>query len=415
MNDIAIDIQGLSKQYKVFKSPKDMVLDLIGFKGKSSLKWALKDISFQIKKGEVVGVLGRNGAGKSTLLKIISGIIPPTDGKVVVNGKISSILELGTGFHPEYTGRENILMGGMCLGMTKEEIIGKMDSIIEFSELRPFIDNPFKTYSSGMQSRLTFATAISIEPDILIIDEALAAGDGFFVNKCLRRIKEICKSGATVFFVSHSTDLVRRLCTKAILMKDGKLEMHSDAIITCGYYDSLVLEAASEAGKLNSTILGGHRVETDVMQILKVEVLNIEKKPMNAFFQGNSLFVKVTLVSKIDYENPGLWIKFMRSDGVLATSWFSLEPEPIDTGKIVKGVNVIQFKVNEILLGDGLYHIGVGVFPYKEGPDSAFYNDPFCLLDGSCELVIKRKGRPLSTIFDQPMSAEILKDSTCVD
>lgn len=415
MNELAIEVRNLSKQYKVYKSPKDMLFDFLGFKGRYSQKWALKEISFKIQRGEVVGVLGRNGAGKSTLLKIISGILPPTDGSVKINGKISSILELGTGFHPDYTGRENIIMGGMCLGMTKEEVMRKMESIIDFSELRQYIDTPFKTYSSGMQSRLTFATAISIDPDILIIDEALAAGDGFFVNKCLKRIKEICKSGATVFFVSHSTDLVRRLCTKAILIKDGKLEMQGDAIVTCGYYDSLVLEAASEAGKLSSTLGEGHKVETEAMRVTDACILDSSGHQCNAFFQGSSLTIEIKLLSTIEYENPGLWIKFMRSDGVLATTWFSLEPKLIHTGNIKIGLNVVRFKVEEILLGDGLYYVGVGVFPFKEGADSAFFNDPFCLWDGSCELVIKRKGRPLSTIFDQPMNAEIVKDTVCVE
>jgi lipopolysaccharide transport system ATP-binding protein len=414
MSDLAIEVLNLSKCYKVFHSPKAMVLDFLGFKGKAGHKWALRNISFEIKKGDVVGVLGRNGAGKSTLLKIISGIIPPTEGEVKVNGKISSILELGTGFHPEYSGRDNIIMGGMCLGMSKEEILSKMDSIIEFSELRAYIDNPFKTYSSGMQSRLTFATAISVEPDILIIDEALAAGDGFFVNKCLKRIKEICSSGATVFFVSHSTDLVRRLCTKAILIKDGHLEVQGDAITTCGYYDSLVLEAASQAGKLSSKISGGNKIDTEVMQISYVRVLNSLGDECNAYFQGSAFTVEVKVISSIEYDNPGLWIKFMRSDGVLATSWFSLEPH-VYSGKIVPGANIIKFDINEILLGDGLYYIGVGIFPFKEGAESAFFNDPFCILDSGCELAIQRRGRPLSTVFDQPMTVQVLKESVCVD
>lgn len=415
MSEFAIKVKDLSKQYKVYKTPRDILFDFIGLKSRYSKKWALKDVSFDIKKGDVVGVLGRNGAGKSTLLKIISGVLPLTEGSVTINGKISSILELGTGFHPEYTGRENIIMGGMCLGMSKEKILSKIDSIIDFSELRPYIDNPFKTYSSGMQSRLTFATAISVEPDILIIDEALAAGDGFFVNKCLRRIKEICKSGSTVFFVSHSTDLVRRLCTKAILIKDGRLEMHDDAIITCGFYDSLVLEAASEAGRLSSTSNEGHRVESDVMKVVDACVLDENGLSCNAFFQGSSICIEVKILSTIEYNNPGLWIKFMRSDGVLATSWFSSESTIIETGKIEVGFNTIRFRTEEILLGDGLFYVGVGIFPFKQGADSAFYNDPFCLWDGSCEIAIKRRGRPLSTVFDQPMSAEIVKDATCVE
>lgn len=410
MNDmIAIKAENISKRYKVYASPKDMFLDFLGVRKRYTDKWALQNINFEVQRGDVVGLLGRNGAGKSTLLKIISGIVPATEGKLTVKGKISSILELGTGFHPEYTGRENILMGGMCLGMSKEEIYSKMDSIIDFSELREYIDRPFKTYSSGMQSRLTFATAISIDPDILIIDEALAAGDGFFVNKCLKRIKEICNSGTTVFFVSHSTDLVRRLCNRAMFINNGKLEKVGDAAEICTYYDSMILEAASDAGK-SVRSEDGSQFQTDSMRITDVKVLNEDGEECYAFFQNSKLQVRVTLESSVEYENPGLWIKFMRSDGILATSWFSLEPIIVSTGKIKIGKNVVSFKADDLLLGDGVYFLGVGIFPNKQGADSIFYNDPFCLWEGGCKISIKRRGRPLSTVFDQPMIAFVSEE-----
>src|SRR5271157_3220255 len=191
--------------------------------------WALKDVSFQIKQGEVVGIIGRNGAGKSTLLKILSRITVPTEGRIRIDGRIASLLEVGTGFHQELTGRENIFLNGAILGMTRAEIIRKFDEIVEFSEIEEFLDTPVKRYSTGMFVRLAFAVAAHLEPEILIVDEVLAVGDAAFQKKCLGKMGSFAQSGRTVLFVSHNMEAVRSLCQRCVWMKDGRLHKDGQA------------------------------------------------------------------------------------------------------------------------------------------------------------------------------------------
>jgi ABC-type polysaccharide/polyol phosphate transport system ATPase subunit len=233
----AISVKCVSKSFPIYNHPKDLALEFITGTKRHAERWALKDISFEIARGEVVGIVGANGAGKSTLLKIIAGTLAQTSGEINIDGRVSAILELGTGFHPEYTGRQNVVTGGMCLGMTHAEIEKQLPWIIEFSELESVIDQPFRTYSSGMQARLTFATAICVDPDIFIVDEALAAGDSYFVTKCFRRIREICDSGATVLFVSHGTNQIAQLCQRAIWIDGGQIRMIDDARTVTRLYD----------------------------------------------------------------------------------------------------------------------------------------------------------------------------------
>lgn len=198
-------------------------------KGDSKYAWALKDVSFEVKQGEVLGIIGRNGAGKSTLLKILSKVTTPTTGQIKIKGRIASLLEVGTGFHPELTGRENVFLNGAILGMTKAEVKKKFDEIVDFSGVERYIDTPVKRYSSGMYVRLAFAVAAFLEPEILIVDEVLAVGDAEFQKKCLGRMKNVSvNDGRTVLFVSHSMDAVMRLCTHAILMKNGKLQSYGE-------------------------------------------------------------------------------------------------------------------------------------------------------------------------------------------
>ncbi len=227
-----IEVNHISKKYRIgekqrYYSFRDTLANLASspFRQKKEKDefWALKDISFKVMPGEVLGLIGRNGAGKSTLLKILSRITPPTRGEIILRGRVASLLEVGTGFNPELTGRENIYLNGAILGMTRSEINSKLDAIIDFSEVSKFLDTPVKHYSSGMYMRLAFSIAAHLEPEILLVDEVLAVGDAQFQKKCLGKMKEVSKLGRTVLFVSHNMQAIQSLCTRTILLENGKL------------------------------------------------------------------------------------------------------------------------------------------------------------------------------------------------
>lgn len=238
--EIAIRVTDLSKKFNTYTGPSDILREILNRKPRHEAFWALRNITFDVKRGDVVGVIGRNGSGKTTMLRIIAGTLEKTSGKVDTYGKVAAIMALGTGFNVELNGRENILIGGLCLGMKKDEIMAKMDSIIGFSGLESFIDRPCRTYSSGMLARLAFSTAISVDPDIFIIDEALAVGDMAFAAKCFIRIRKIAASGATILFVSHSLESVYSLCNRALLLDKGQIVTMGDPRKVASAYEQVM-------------------------------------------------------------------------------------------------------------------------------------------------------------------------------
>ncbi|MCI8669070.1 MAG: ABC transporter ATP-binding protein [Lachnospiraceae bacterium] len=225
MSDIAIKVSNLTKIYKLYDKPTLRLKEALSVTKKKYHKdfQALNDVSFEIEKGEMLGIIGKNGAGKSTILKIITGVLTPTSGTVEINGKISALLELGAGFNPEYTGIENVYLNGTMIGFTKEEMDRKIDDIIGFADIGDFINQPVKTYSSGMFARLAFAVAINVEPDILIVDEALSVGDVFFQAKCYKKLEDLKNSGKTILFVTHDMGSVMKYCNRAIIFNAGSI------------------------------------------------------------------------------------------------------------------------------------------------------------------------------------------------
>lgn len=236
MSNISIKAEKLSKMYNIglaqqrHDTLRDQLVDIVStpFRGRRKEKengtfWALKDVSFEVMRGDVLGIIGRNGAGKSTLLKLLSRITEPTSGRAIINGRVGSLLEVGTGFHPELTGRENVFLNGAILGMKRSEIVRNFDEIVEFAEIEKFLDTPVKRYSSGMYVRLAFAVAAHLEPEILLVDEVLAVGDVAFQKKCLGKMGDVAKQGRTVLFVSHNLAAISNLCDRACLIVQGKL------------------------------------------------------------------------------------------------------------------------------------------------------------------------------------------------
>lgn len=282
--EIAIKVENLSKVYKLYNAPVDRLKEAIHpFKKKYHKDfYALNNINFEVVKGDNVGIIGHNGAGKSTLLKIITGVLTPSFGGFTTRGNISALLELGSGFNPEYTGLENIYFQGNIMGFSQEQIENKLDEILEFADIGDFIHQPFKNYSSGMAARLAFAVAINVEPEILIVDEALAVGDMAFQAKCTLRMKQLKEKGVTIFFVSHSLATVKALCNKAIYLSKGKLVAYGNVKEICQLYEK----------ELNQSFVGVKDVIDKIDQIDNLPpsvdtTPNLERVEINPFFQKN--------------------------------------------------------------------------------------------------------------------------------
>ncbi|HUU41817.1 MAG TPA: ABC transporter ATP-binding protein, partial [Desulfatiglandales bacterium] len=283
--DLAIRIQNLTKTYRLYDSHADRVKEAFHpFRKKYYRTFnALTDVSFDVKRGETLGIIGRNGSGKSTLLQIICGTLQPTSGSIEVRGRVSALLELGAGFNPEFTGRQNLYINGAILGLKREEIESRFDDIAAFADIGDFIDQPVKTYSSGMYVRLAFAIAISVDPDILAVDEALAVGDIYYQHKCMHRMKELIQKGTTIVFVSHDMGSIKSLCKEAILLDNGLISKKGEAEeVVNEYYYQMIQSEPKEDGIILSEEQG---VNIEVTDNSGVTARNIVFKRNEGFLQ----------------------------------------------------------------------------------------------------------------------------------
>jgi lipopolysaccharide transport system ATP-binding protein len=317
----AIRVEGVSKQYRIYDRPANRLMESLtrGRRKYHREFWALRNVSFEIEAGTTTGIIGPNGSGKSTVLQIITGTLEPTHGTVWHSGRIAALLELGAGFNMEFTGIENVFMNGSLIGLSKREIERLLPGIISFAEIGDFIDQPLKTYSSGMHLRLAFATAISTSPDILIVDEALAVGDAVFQHRCARRIKEMQENGTTILFVSHDPSAIRALCTRAILLNNGEMVADGQPSDVLNRYQKIIMarEQAYEAGnepaaketkdellKFDSTPLtclfrhGDHSAE-----VLRVELLDASRRPTELVETGEPVLIRVVYVAHTDLDD----------------------------------------------------------------------------------------------------------------
>jgi lipopolysaccharide transport system ATP-binding protein len=318
-----------------------------GSMDESNSFWAVKDVSFEVNPGEAIGVIGKNGAGKSTLLKLLSRITEPTKGRIEIRGRMGSLLEVGTGFHPELTGRENVYMNGAILGMTRREIQSKFNQIVEFSEVGKFLDTPVKRYSSGMFVRLAFGVAAHLEPEILIVDEVLAVGDANFQKRCIDRMSELARSGKTILFVSHNMQQIPKLCQRAIMLESGKLiESGTATDVTQKYMDRLLLD--SRTGDLRSK----PRTGDGRAKFIRAGIVDSEGRPTSAFTSGDDLTLHMDVESVADFPDASILAVVQTIYGTrLVTGWTDEAAFPV---KIVKGKQGFECKIKNVRLRPGM-------------------------------------------------------------
>lgn len=371
----AIRVHTLAKQFRRYPADRPRTFKGVLTRGLRSLKaperfWALRDVSFSVESGHMLGVIGGNGAGKSTLLRLIGGVGRPDRGTITVNGRIGALLDLGVGFHPELSGRDNVFISGVIAGLTRRQVAQCFESIVDFAELRPFIESPLRTYSTGMQMRLAFAIAVHTSPDVLLIDEVLAVGDVSFQSKCLERIAQFKAEGCAIVLISHDTSLVRDLCDEALWLRAGRVAAHgSPEMVVERYLDEQSTETRRRTpsdGPVVKTRWGtelrinDNRFGSQEMEIIDVRFFDRRGQPMTALHTGAALRVDIEYQAPRPIQGPIFGVTISCEDGSICCDTSTVaDGLSLET---VQGGGHISLCIERLDLAGGQYFIDVGVY-----------------------------------------------------
>lgn len=369
--DVVIDVRDVGKMYRIYERPQDRLKQMLFWRfGRSYGRefWALRGVSFQVRRGETVGIIGRNGSGKSTLLQMIAGTLAPTEGVVEVRGRVAALLELGSGFNPEFTGRENVYLNGTIQGLSREEMDRRFDAIVAFADIGQFIDQPVKTYSSGMYARLAFAISIHIEPDIFIIDEALSVGDIFFQSRCLRKLDEYRAAGGTVLFVTHDMHTAERICNRSILLHEGTQRFEGPTPDAINTYYQLQRGGEPVALKHDSPLdIDKHQIElrrdyvtgNRSAYISQISIFDDQGQPTTTFTVGEWMTVCVRVEFFEDMPNFDFGVGLRDKTGVLIGGAHTFY-QRVDYGSVSAGEQRLLTARIQMMIGPGTYLLLVG-------------------------------------------------------
>lgn len=414
-----VRFEGVSKQYhlgvsqtSLLKGISKLFMQVVKPRATSpadqQILWALRNIDFELAKGESLALIGKNGAGKSTLLKLLANITRPTSGQIEVYGRLSALIELGSGFHPDLTGRENVYLNGAVLGLSRQQIQRRFDEIVAFSEIEQFIDTPVKRYSSGMMVRLGFAVASCIEPDILVVDEVLAVGDASFQQKCLKRIQSLCESGTSIIFVSHNINMVEAVCTSALYIKQGQIQYHGKTAEAIDAYERALHE--ERAQQYAEDVQSGQNNTLLDIEINQVEVLPVNGRSGSEFSSDRPVEIRVHYEAHRPIEKADAVMRIVRSDGLTCCMMRTAVDQT--TLSLKQGKGVFSVIMEPLQLIGGAYFVNAYISTEKDLVLLATGRSKWFYVAGSTLSYEEQSGvfEPRRRWVDQPSVSPVIAD-----